>query len=109
VDQKPMLTPVEERSSFWKIWRVVAGLRLKLGELMMEVDQSRLTVEEQAEFSSLLGNPPTQFAAAAEAIRATSNEELYKQATASLERLMEQTEGAIASLEQLIAKQAKSA
>jgi hypothetical protein len=66
---------------------------------MMRVDQKQLTLEEKAEFSSLFGNVQAQFAAVAKAIQASSTDDLYKQATASAERLIERTEHAIVHLE----------
>ncbi len=71
----------------------------------MKVNQNQLTEIEKAELNGLIGNLQAQFTAVAKVIEATSEADLYKQAIASAEQLLERTEYAIALLEKLIAKQ----
>ena len=71
----------------------------------MKVNQNQLTAAEKADFDAPIGNVQAQFAAVKTVIQTASGEELYKQAIASSERLLERTEHAINLLEKLIGKQ----
>lgn len=95
----------EERRTWVKAWRAALQAQAKAGELMMKVDQNQLTDAEKAEFNALIGNLQAQFAAIGKVIQTVSGDDLYKQAIASSERLLERTEYAIGLLEKLIAKQ----
>ncbi len=74
---------------------------------MIKVDQNQLTDAEKAEFSALIGSIQAQLTAVGKVIQAVSGDDLYKQAIASGEQLLERTEYAIALLEKLIAKQSQ--
>jgi hypothetical protein len=80
-------------------------LQLRVGELMMKVDQSQLTDAERLEFQSIAGTLTGLFKAVGQVMQTTSNEDVHKQALASSEKLREETQRAINLLERLIAKQ----
>ena len=80
-------------------------LQLRVGELMMRVDQSQLSDSEKLEFQSIAGNLTGLFKAIGQVMQTTSNDDIYKQVLASSEKLREETERAINLLERLIAKQ----
>ena len=97
----------DERPTWVQTWRAALHAQFKVTDLMIKVDQNQLTDAEKAEFSALVGSIQAQCVAVGKVIQTASGDDLYKQAIASGERLLERTEYAIALIEKLIAKQSK--
>ena len=97
----------DERAAYARAWKAALQAQFRLGELYMQVNKSPLRDSEKAELNGLIGNLQAQFKAVGKVMEAASEEELYKQAIASADRLLERTEHAIDLLNRLIAKQSK--